>query len=230
MKIIHVKDAAEGGKVAFSILKEAMEQGIQVLGLATGTTPVTLYEEITKSDLDFSDKIAINLDEYIGLPATHPASYHQFMEKHLFAKKPFKKTYLPDGLGGDNEPKRYDAILKEHPIDLQILGIGVNGHIGFNEPGAPFGGKTSKVTLADSTIEANARFFKEEADVPRYAFSLGIKNVMHAKQIVLMAYGEEKAAALDAMMNGPVTEDLPASVLQLHPNVIVITDQPVDER
>ena len=195
------------------------------MGLATGTTPIILYEEMTKSDLDFTDKITINLDEHIGLPASHPASYHQFMEKHLFSKK----NYLPDGLGGANEPKRYDAILKGHPIDLQILGIGVNGHIGFNEPGASFGGKTSKVRLDDSIIEANARFFKEEADVPCYAFSLGIKNVMHAQQIIFMAYGEQKAATMDAMMNGPVTEELPASILQLHPNVIVITDQPIDE-
>lgn len=136
---------------------------------------------------------------------------------------------MPDGLGGANEPKRYDTILKGHPIDLQILGIGVNGHIGFNEPGAPFGGKTSKVRLDDSTIEANARFFKKEADVPCYAFSLGIKNVMHAQQIILIAYGEQKAATMDAMMNGPVTEELPVSILQVHPNVIVITDQPIDE-
>ena len=229
MKVIHVKDAAEGGKIAFSILKEAMENGIHVLGLATGTTPVQFYEEITKSDLDFTDMISINLDEYVGLPANHLESYHRFMERHLFEQKPFKKAYLPDGLGDEDDPKRYETIVAQHPIDLQLLGIGTNGHIGFNEPGTPFGEKTKKVKLADSTIEANARFFDHPDEVPRYAFSLGIKNIMHAKQIILMAYGEEKAHALDAMINGPVTEDLPASVLQLHPNVIVITDQPIDE-
>lgn len=223
---IVVKNEVEGAKKAFEIVKESMESGAEVLGLATGSTPETLYKELRESDLDFSNSISINLDEYIGLSAEHPQSYHYFMQKHLFETKPFKKSYLPNGLAEDKkEIKRYNRIIEEHPIDLQILGIGTNAHIGFNEPGAPFNQKTHKETLTEETIEANKRFFSSEEKVPHYAFSMGIESIMSAKKILLMAYGKHKADAVAKMINGPITEEVPASILQNHKDVIVILDE-----
>ena len=147
------------------------------------------------------------------------------MNEHLFNKKSFKESYVPDGMAdAATETARYERIINDNPIDLQILGLGQNGHIGFNEPGTPFDSLTHEVTLTQSTIDANARFFADENDVPRYAYSMGIGSIMKAKQILLVAYGENKADAVAAMIEGPVTEDMPASVLQRHPNVTVIVD------
>ena len=225
MKIITVKDKNEGGKKAFELVKEAVDSGAKVLGLATGSTPETLYDEIVQSDLDFSNLVSINLDEYVGLEKNHPQSYHTFMEEHLFSKKPFKESHVPDGMSGPEETARYEELIEEHPIDLQILGIGVNGHIGFNEPGTPFGSKTHKVALTEETIESNKRFFESKKDVPKFAYSMGIGTIMSAKNIVLLAYGESKAEAIKQTVEGPVTEDVPASILQEHPNVTVIVDE-----
>lgn len=226
IQAIVVKDEKEGAKRAFDILKESIESGAKVLGLATGSTPEMLYKKMRESDLDFSDMVSINLDEYVGLAADHPQSYHYFMDKNLFETKPFRKSYLPNGLAEDKEEiKRYNRIINEHPIDLQILGIGTNAHIGFNEPGTPFNQKTHKESLTAETIEANKRFFSDEHEVPRYAYSMGIESIMSSKKILLMAYGERKADAVDRMINGPVTEQVPASILQNHEDVTVILDE-----
>lgn len=225
MKILQVSDQKMGGQAGYNVFAEALANGATVFGLATGSTPISIYDAITASDLDFSNAVSINLDEYKGLPGTHEQSYRYFMNEHLFNKKPFKESYVPDGMAdAATETARYERIINDNQIDLQILGLGQNGHIGFNEPGTPFDSLTHEVTLTQSTIDANARFFADENDVPRYAYSMGIGSIMKAKQILLVAYGENKADAVAAMIEGPVTEDMPASVLQRHPNVTVIVD------
>ena len=227
MKIIRVQNQIEGGQVAFSLLKDEMAKGAKTLGLATGSTPLAFYDEIRKSDLDFSDMTSVNLDEYVGLAADNDQSYHYFMQENLFRAKSFKESFLPNGLASDlqEETRRYDQVIAEHPIDFQILGIGHNGHIGFNEPGTSFDVTTHVVNLTDDTIKANSRFFDSIDDVPKQAISMGIQSIMQSKMIVLMAYGQGKADAIKQMIEGPVTEDLPASVLQKHPNVVVIVDE-----
>ena len=204
MKIIEVKDQIEGGKVAFDILKETLKEGAQTLGLATGSSPLEFYKQIRESDLDLSNLISVNLDEYVGLTGDDPQSYRYFMEKNLFDDKPFKESYLPSGVeeSADQEVIRYNKILEDHPVDLQILGIGRNGHIGFNEPGTSFDSQTHLVQLDDSTIEANSRFFDKIEDVPTQAISMGIANILAAKSIVLFAYGESKAQAIKGTVEG----------------------------
>ncbi|MBO0432339.1 glucosamine-6-phosphate deaminase [Enterococcus sp. DIV0660C] len=227
MEIIRVKNAEEGGKKAFEIIKDSMANGAKVLGLATGSTPITLYKEMTSSDIDFSDMTSVNLDEYVGLGGSDEQSYRHFMNVQLFDKKPFKATYVPNGKAEDLAAacKEYDKTIDENPIDIQILGIGQNGHIGFNEPGAPFDGTTSVVDLTESTINANKRFFDKVEDVPTKAVSMGIGSILKGKKIVLMAYGENKADAIKGMVDGPVTTEMPASALQNHDNVVVIIDE-----
>lgn len=227
MNIITVKDAQEGGKVAFELLAEKMATKIKTLGLATGSSPLGFYEAIRQSDLEFSDMVSINLDEYVGIDDQNEQSYAYFMQKELFDAKPFKVSYLPDGKADDLEAaaKAYDQIIAENPIDFQILGIGRNGHIGFNEPGTSFDETTHIVDLAPSTIEANSRFFDSIDEVPKQAMSMGIASIMASKTIVLMAFGAEKAEAIKQMIQGPVTESLPASVLQKHKDLIVIIDE-----
>lgn len=226
MRIIKVSNPDVGAQRAFEIYEDALAKGTQVLGLATGATPIKLYEKFVDSSLDFSDLTAINLDEYVGLTPQDPQSYHYFMQQHLFQYKPFKQTFIPDGASDDIEQaaKAYDDIIAQHPIDLQLLGLGQNGHIGFNEPGTPFNSTTHVVNLTESTIAANARFFDNPAAVPTQAISMGIASVMSAKKILLLAFGEAKAAAVAAMVNGPVTEALPASILQEHADVTIIID------
>ncbi len=226
MEIIRVKNAEEGGKKAFEIIKKGMDNGATVLGLATGSTPITLYKEMTSSDLDFSNMTSVNLDEYVGLGGDDDQSYRHFMNVQLFDKKPFKETFVPNGKADDLEAacKEYDEVIEKHPIDIQILGIGQNGHIGFNEPGVPFDGKTSVVDLTESTINANKRFFEKAEDVPTKAVSMGVGSILKGKEIVLLAYGENKADAIKGMIDRPVTTDMPASALQNHDNVIVIID------
>ncbi|MCV3320018.1 glucosamine-6-phosphate deaminase [Pediococcus pentosaceus] len=227
MKVIIVKDNVEGGKEGYKLFADAKKNGATTFGLATGSTPITTYQEIIKSDLDFTDSISINLDEYVGLPEDSDQSYDYFMHENLFNAKPFKHSYLPNGRAADleAEAKHYDQIIEDNPIDLQILGIGRNGHIGFNEPGTPADSTTHKVSLTQSTIDANARFFEHEEDVPRYAISMGLASIMKSKHILIEAYGEDKADAIKGMIEGPVTTDLPASVLQNHDNVTVIIDE-----
>lgn len=232
MKVIVVESQVEGAKVAFDLLKEKMAAGAKTLGLATGSSPIGFYKEIIASDLDFSDMVSINLDEYVGLSADNDQSYHHFMAENLFNAKPFKVSYLPDGQATNlqAEAERYNQLIKDNPIDFQILGIGRNGHIGFNEPGTSFDSQTHLVDLAGNTIEANARFFDSLDDVPKQALSMGIASILSAKTIVLFAYGSEKADAIYSMVKGPVTEDLPASALQSHADVIVIADKAATSR
>ena len=227
MKVIIVKDNVEGGKEGYKLFADAKKNRATTFGLATGSTPITTYQEIIKSDLDFTDSISINLDEYVGLPEDSDQSYDYFMHENLFNAKPFKHSYLPNGRAADleAEAKHYDQIIEDNPIDLQILGIGRNGHIGFNEPGTPADSTTHKVSLTQSPIDANARFFEHEEDVPRYAISMGLASIMKSKHILIEAYGEDKADAIKGMIEGPVTTDLPASVLQNHDNVTVIIDE-----
>lgn len=227
MKVIRVKDANEGGKKAFEIIKDGMANGAKVLGLATGSTPETLYKEMTSSELDFSEMTSVNLDEYVGLAGDDVQSYRYFMNNQLFNQKPFKETFVPNGKAEDlaAECKRYDGVIANHPIDLQVLGIGRNAHIGFNEPGTPFDVTTHVVELTESTIEANKRNFEKVEDVPTHALSMGIGSIMQSKKILLMAFGTDKADAIKDMINGSVTTDVPASVLQNHADVTVIVDE-----
>ena len=227
MRIIQVENQAAGGRVAFELLKEKLAEGAKTIGLATGSSPLSFYEQIVESDLDLSDLTSVNLDEYIGLSGENPQSYRYFMQEHLFNQKPFKESFLPNGVAEDAEAevKRYNQILTEHPVDLQILGIGTNGHIGFNEPGTSFDSTVHVVDLEQSTIEANARFFDKIEDVPTQAYSMGIRNILDAKSIILFAYGASKAKAIAGTVEGPITEELPGSALQKHEDVVIIADK-----
>ncbi|HCY8951190.1 TPA: glucosamine-6-phosphate deaminase [Enterococcus faecalis] len=226
MQIIRVANAEEGGKKAFELIKEGMNNGAKVLGLATGSTPETLYKEMTASDVDFTEMTSVNLDEYVGLGGEDEQSYRYFMNKHLFDKKPFKETFVPNGKAEDLDAAsaEYEKIIDAHPVDIQILGIGQNGHIGFNEPGTPLDSLTHVVELTESTNNANKRYFDKVEDVPTRAVSMGIGSIMKGKKMILMAYGEAKAEAIKGMIDGPVTTDMPASALQNHQDVVVIID------
>ncbi|GBD68843.1 glucosamine-6-phosphate deaminase [Tetragenococcus halophilus] len=227
MDVIRVKNADEGGKKAFEIIKDGIANGADTFGLATGSTPETMYSYMIESDMDFSDKVSVNLDEYVGLDGNNEQSYRYFMDQHLFNHKPFEKTYVPNGKAQDldAECQRYDDIIAANPIDIQVLGIGQNGHIGFNEPGTSFEATTHVVELTESTVNANKRYFDKVEDVPTRALTMGIQSIMKSKKIILMAFGEAKAEAIKGMIDGKVTEDLPASVLQKHDDVVVIIDK-----
>ncbi|HBM3438426.1 TPA: glucosamine-6-phosphate deaminase [Listeria innocua] len=227
MQLITTENKLAGSKKALEIIEKGITSGeVNTLGLATGSTPETLYAELVKSDVDTKNVTTTNLDEYVGLAANDPNSYHYYMNDLLFSKKAFKESFLPNGEAMDAEAEcaRYEEILSEHPIDIQVLGIGTNGHIGFNEPGTSFDSLTHKVVLTDSTREANKRFFEREEDVPTHAYSMGIKSIMNAKKIILLAFGENKAQAIKETIKGPVDVNCPASVLQNHPDVTVILD------
>lgn len=205
-----------------------------VLGLATGSSPVGLYqhlvEQYNNKELDFSKVTSVNLDEYKGLAPDHEQSYRRFMDSNLFDHVNIDKsrTFVPNGLEEDSSKACSDynqTIQKAGGVDLQLLGIGNNGHIGFNEPAEAFECETHCVELTPSTIEANKRFFASEADVPRYAYTMGIRNIMQAKKILLIASGRAKAQALKEALYGPVTPHVPASILQLHADVVVVADE-----
>ena len=204
-----------------------------VLGLATGSTPLGLYARLAAlyraGELSFRRATSFNLDEYVGLPATHSQSYRYFMEHNLFSHVdlPAERTHVPSGLDvSDAALAGYDAAIEAAGgIDLQLLGLGGNGHIGFNEPGTPFGLGTHVVELTARTRQDNARFFASLDEVPTHAATMGVKTVMHARAILLLAFGSAKAEAVRAALTGPVTEEVPASVLQLHPDVTVICDE-----
>ena len=221
-------------KAAQIILAQIIMKPNCVLGLATGSSPIGTYEQLiewyNKDELDFSEVTSINLDEYKGLSPEDPQSYRYFMNTHLFDHVNIDKnrTFVPDGLATDSEKScaEYNAnILKQGGIDLQLLGIGRNGHIGFNEPGTVFKKETHCVDLTEATIQANKRFFASEEDVPRKAISMGTGNIMSAKTILLVANGKNKAKALAAAIKGPVTPQCPASILQFHPNAIIVADE-----
>jgi len=234
--MIHVyKDAQEVGKAAAMIVAaEILKKADCVLGLATGSTPVPTYKEMIRMNkeglIDFSKVRSYNLDEYIGLAPDHVCSYRRFMNEQLFDHINIDKanTHVPCGIGADHEAdaKAYDeAVEAAGGIDLQILGIGHDGHIGFNEPGDEFIAGTNIVTLTDMTIDANTRFFEKRDDVPRQAITLGNRNIMAAKRIILLATGAEKANAIAAAIKGNITPKMPASLLQVHPNVQFLLDE-----
>ena len=201
-----------------------------ILGGATGSTPRGLYAELVRlnkaGEISFKDASSFNLDEYVGLDGTHDQSYRYFMDHNLFDHIDIDKsrTRVPSGIDV-SDPAAYDKEIEAAGgVDLQLLGIGNNGHIGFNEPGTPFGSLTHIVELTESTREANKRFFKSIDEVPTHAVTMGVKTVMQARSIILMAIGPAKAPIMKEMLQGPVTENVPASVLQLHPDVTVYMD------
>ena len=202
-----------------------------VLGLATGSSPVGIYKKLIEwnraGDLDFSKTISVNLDEYIGLDGTNDQSYRYFMQTQLFDHVNIlrENTYVPNGCASDlaKECEEYDARIEQlGGIDLQLLGIGLDGHIGFNEPGDCFISPTHVIDLHESTIQANARFFASEADVPRQAVTMGIGAIMKAKKVVLIANGKAKKEIVQKAFFGPITPAVPASILQLHPDLTVV--------
>lgn len=215
---------------AVDILADKLKNGANTFGLATGGTMIPLYEKLRNSHLDFSQCTSANLDEYVGISPNHPESYHTFMEQQLFRNKPFKATYIPNGLAEDiqAEAMRYEQLLNSMTVDLQLLGVGVNGHIGFNEPGTSFQSYTHVVELAASTRNSNARFFNEMDEVPKQAITMGIASILRAECILLLAVGENKRAPIEALLKGDVTEDCPVTSLCRHKDVIVLTNLTFD--
>ncbi len=234
IKIYEAKDYQEMSRKAANILSaQIILKPDCVLGLATGSTPIGTYDQLVvwyeKGDLDFSKVKSVNLDEYKGLERTNDQSYYYFMHKHLFDRVNIDpaNTNVPDGMETDTEKEcqRYEDLIDSlGGVDIQLLGIGRNGHIGFNEPDSTFAQKTHCVNLAESTIDANKRFFASADEVPRQAYSMGIGTIMRAKKILLLASGEDKADAVAKAFFGPVTPEVPASILQFHSDVVVIGD------
>lgn len=234
MKIIVTKDYEElSAKAAKIMLEVVRENPYAVLGLATGTTPLGLYAYMIadheQKGTSYAHIRTANLDEYKGLPKTHPQSYAYFMRKNLFDGLGIhsENTNIENGMAADEEKEcvRYDEVLEQLPRDIQLLGLGSNGHIAFNEPGTPFGSGTHVVSLAESTVKDNARLFDDISEVPRKAFTMGIRQIMQAKKILILASGANKADAVAKMVKGEVTEAVPASVLQLHPDCTLIVDK-----
>ncbi len=231
---VHVYDDAKLASRAAATLFAAqlLKKPASVFGFATGSTPVETYKYLAKWHkkglLDFSSAVSFNLDEYVGLSQDDPASYVQFMRENLFDHINLKASYLPNGKPEDLqlECARYDASIREMGgIDLQFLGVGNNGHIGFNEPNDTFVFGTNVVNLTENTIQANARFFDSMDQVPRQAVSMGIGTIMQAKAIVFVALGESKAEVVKGMIYGDITPHLPASILRTHPDTVVLLDR-----
>ena len=235
MRIIKAKDYEDLSiKAADIMAAQIMMKSDTVLGLATGSTPVGAYKELAnkcnQGRLDFSEVITVNLDEYKGLPKENDQSYFYFMNDNLFNHINIDKnnTYLPDGTVEDSEKacSEYDAIItKVGGIDMQLLGIGNNGHIGFNEPCDVFKKNTNCVDLTENTIEANKRFFASADDVPRQAYTMGIGTIMAARRILMVVSGEAKAQTFKEAFFGDITPQVPASILQLHEDVIIVADE-----
>lgn len=235
MKIIRTKDYEEMSRKAANLISaQILLKPDCVLGLATGSTPIGIYDQLVewykKGDLDFSTVKTVNLDEYKGLTRDNEQSYYYFMHHHLFDRVNIdeENTHVPNGKveNGDEECLRYEALIKSMGgVDLQLLGLGRNGHIGFNEPAADFSKITHCVDLTESTIEANKRFFASADEVPRQAYTMGIGTIMKADKILVVANGENKADAVAAMVQGEINPEVPASILQLHNNVILVADE-----
>jgi len=228
-----------GQATATLIAAQLLRKPDSILGLATGSSPIPTYEALIRMHeegvLDFSRAVSFNLDEYVGLTPDHPCSYHYFMQEHLFSRVNIRpeNVHIPDGSAQDisEAARAYDAaILAAGGIDLQLLGIGRNGHIGFNEPGEHFVYGCHKVQLSGSTIAANTRFFESEDDVPRYAVSLGIGSIMQARQVLLIATGEDKAEADRRALEGDVSPLWQASILRTHPDVVFLLDEAAASR
>ena len=235
MNIIRAKDYQDMSRKAANIISaQIIMKPDCVLGLATGSTPVGTYRQLIewyeKGDLDFSRVSTVNLDEYRGLTHIDPQSYYYFMQENLFDHVYIDKaaTHVPDGTNPDaaDACAKHEQIIKSlGGIDLQLLGLGNNGHIGFNEPGAAFEKETHLVDLAESTIRANARFFTSIDEVPKQAYTMGIRTIMQAKKILVVVSGEGKADIVSRAFFGPVTPEVPASILQMHPDVTVVCDE-----
>ncbi|MBS6642090.1 MAG: glucosamine-6-phosphate deaminase [Clostridiaceae bacterium] len=235
MKVIKTKDYQDMSRKAANVISaQVITKPDCVLGLATGSTPIGTYKQLidwyNKGDLDFSEVKTVNLDEYKGLSRDNDQSYYYFMYNNLFKHINIKleNTNVPNGTEPDSEKEcsRYDDVINGlGGADLQLLGLGHNGHIGFNEPDDTFAKTTHCVDLQESTIEANKRFFADINDVPRQAYTMGIKTIMQAKKILLVVSGEDKAEILREVLTGPITPKVPASILQLHNDVIVVADE-----
>lgn len=235
MKIVCGKDYKEMSRKAANIISaQIILKEDCVLGLATGSTPIGTYEQLVewyeKGDLDFSKVSTLNLDEYRGLSAEHEQSYRYFMNKQLFERVniDIERTHVPNGLEPDSEKacNDYNSIIHEMGgIDLQLLGLGHNGHIGFNEPGIAFETETHCVNLTETTMKANKRFFEGDEAVPSQAYTMGIKTIMQAKKILVVVSGGDKADIVKKAFAGPVTPEVPASVLQLHNDVTIVGDK-----
>ena len=235
MKIIKVKNYEELSRTAATIIAGTiLSKPDCILGLATGSSPVGTYDQLAAmyedGILDFSHVKSVNLDEYVGLDGSNDQSYRYFMQDNLFDHIDIhpENTHVLNGLAKDPDAEcaAYNKLIAElGGIDLQLLGMGHNGHIAFNEPGDDFGLETHVVDLTESTIEANKRFFESRDEVPRHALSMGIKNIMNARRILMVVSGEEKADIVCKAFTGPVTKEVPASVLQLHPDVTLVGDK-----
>lgn len=235
MRIYRTKDSANMSREAANIISaQIIMKPDCVLGLATGSTPIGLYKQLIewyqKGDLDFSEVRTVNLDEYKGISRENDQSYYYFMHQNLFdhVNIPEGNTHLPDGMALDPEKEcdRYNNLIQSMGgVDLQLLGIGHNGHIGFNEPGDSFDKQVHCVNLTESTIEANKRFFASADEVPRQAYTMGIGNILQAKKILVVANGEGKAEIVKKAFFGPVTPQVPASILQLHQDVVLVADE-----
>ena len=235
IQIIRTKDYEEMSRKAANIIAAQITlKKNSVLGLATGSTPVGLYrclvEGYNKGDLDFSQVRSVNLDEYQGLSREHDQSYFYFMNDNLFKHVNIDtaETYLPDGtnMDAEGECSRYhEVIASMGGVDLQLLGIGNNGHIGINDPHDYLPHNTHCLRLTDSTIQANARFFASEAEVPRYAYTMGIGEIMAARRILILASGKAKAPIIKEMLTGPVRPQVPASILRFHKKVTLVADE-----
>lgn len=235
MKIIEAKDYQDLSRKAANIISaQVIIKPTSVLGLATGSSPIGTYKQLiewyNKGDIDFSQVRTVNLDEYKGLEPGNSQSYYYFMYENFFKhiNIDLKNVHIPNGLEEDvtKECQRYDQIISSlGGIDLQLLGLGNNGHIGFNEPYESFNRTTHCVELAQSTIDANARFFETREEIPRYAYTMGIGNIMSADKILLIVSGKGKSQILKEVVEGPILPSVPASILQLHKDVTVIADQ-----
>lgn len=235
MKIIKTKDYDDMSRKAANIIAaQIIMKPNSVLGLATGSTPIGTYKRLVKrydkGDLDFSGITTVNLDEYKGITKDNDQSYYYFMNHNLFrhVNVDTARTFLPDGTEPDAEKActDYDRVIEEAGgADLQLLGLGHNGHIGFNEPGEIFKGKTHCVELSDTTIKANQRFFASYDDVPKQAYTMGIQTIMQAKKILVVVSGEDKAKIVKEAFFGPVTPKVQASILQFHPDVVIVGDE-----
>lgn len=235
MVIYRASDYASMSRKAANIISaQVIMKPNCVLGLATGSTPIGTYKQLIewykKGDLDFSHVTSVNLDEYKGLSGDNDQSYRYFMNTNFFDHINIDKsrTFVPDGTDPDSAHacSIYNEIIRQvGGIDLQLLGLGHNGHIGFNEPGSAFEKETHCVDLTERTIEANKRFFAKEEDVPRQAYTMGIKTIMQAKKILLVVSGEDKAEIVKTAFQGPVTPAVPASILQLHNDVTIVADE-----
>ena len=235
MKIYSAQDYQSMSRKAANILSaHVILKPDSVLGLATGSTPIGMYKQLiewyNKGDIDFSQVHTVNLDEYLGLAPTHDQSYRYFMQANLFdhVNVPPENTNVPNGLAPDPEAEcaRYNQVIAGlGGIDVQVLGMGHNGHIGFNEPEEAFELETHVVDLTDNTIDANARFFASRDEVPRQAITMGIKSSMQARHILVVVSGADKAEIVKRAFFGPVTPKVPASILQMHPHVSLVADE-----